>query len=375
VAIISFPDMNDILKNHMAKKKSKPKVRLIVTIFLVVTLLIFDGFLFKYRNYRKQWYKIENKEKVVQKQPGQIIPQKKIEPPIQETPKKQAVEIIPEKPVYASAAVTTKPAISIKPKANAISENPVKEIKNEKALETIKNPVESGKPSYTITHKDVRSKAVSPIAYSSSVSYRVIKGTVVNAETGASLSRVRVNAGISTDEILTDMSGNFEISVDTTIKKIYFLCSGFEDKIIDVNSINNTIALKKLISTKIDDLLPKKTVGSPDYTISVSDSDQGYRLYKAIEMARNGDTANALNELNELTILNKRNIAAWNEIIKISLNSQDKKAALKGLKRLSAIVSTEKLKSNISKISKLAEQGRYDDALSELKKLKLERQY
>jgi hypothetical protein len=348
----------------MAKNKSKHTTRLIITLFLIFTLLIFDVFLFKYRNYRKHYYKIVNKEKVVSGQPGQKMPEAKIELPVQKTPKVLPVQ---EKPVYASAT-------SIKKSANEIPENFIKEIINEKSKANNK-PAESEKPAYTIIHKEISNNTVNhPINVANKT--RIIKGTVINAESSAPLSRVRVNAGLSTDEILTDMSGNFEISVDTAIKKIYFLCSGYEDKIMDVNNPDNTIALKKLIRTKNENLSPKKAIsGASDFTIAVSDSDQGYRLYKAIEMAKQGDTVNALSELNELTILNKRNIAAWNEIIKITLSSNDKKAAMKGLKRLSACVSTEKLKNNISKILKLTEQEKYSEALLELKKLKLERQY
>jgi len=109
--------------------------------------------------------------------------------------------------------------------------------------------------------------------------------------------------------------------------------------------------------------------------LEVSENDFGLLLYKAMQTAREGDTLKAISEINEILNNNKRYVQAWNELAKLSLIRLDKKAAVKALKKINTVVTVEKLKKNISEIIKLTEKEKFNDALTALAKLKLEKQY
>jgi hypothetical protein len=266
----------------------------------------------------------------------------------------------------------SKPVEEIKPTANYTVSIPPGKNYSVTYVDKAKPMIPEAKEKVTNTSK-IKSLA-EPVHF-------LFSGSVIKNSTGEPLSGVNVIVEGTSKGTITDLNGDYSISIDSSVKSLTFSYWGFERKTMDISHpepvVKLTEKIKKLNDTTVTASNNKNTadLSNMKKTIEVSDSDLGFQLYKAIQTAQNGDTAKALADLFDITKTNRKYIDAWNEIVKLSLKMRDKKTALQGLKKISGIVTVEKLKNNINYIMKLTETDNYEQALSELTKLKFERQY
>lgn len=178
----------------------------------------------------------------------------------------------------------------------------------------------------------------------------VVTGTIVNNESENTASQAK--SGISINQNVAFGQKNMDISDK-------------EEDGAPLNRENNNIDegenLKKnrdIVSVKTDDI------------ITVSDSDAGLRLDRALKIMKLGDTLTAMGQMRDIAKGNRKYVAVWHHLTIGYLAQHDKSNAIKSLNKLLKLSNSDRIKKKINEVLKLSKDDRLDEALKKLKALK-----
>ncbi len=107
-------------------------------------------------------------------------------------------------------------------------------------------------------------------------------------------------------------------------------------------------------------------------SITVSDSDAGLQLNRALKLVKAGDTLTALDQIKDITKTNRKYVAAWHNLTILYLSQHDKNNVIKSLTKLQKLANSDRTKKKINEALKLSKEDKLDEALKKMRELKPE---